>query len=173
MNMGYGHGMAVTYHYILGLGSNRAGPHAARPRLAVEKAVDGLAADDRLALLSRSPVFETLPWGPGRRRYANAAVRVATALEPMALLILLKEIEREAGRRRGRRWGDRVLDIDIVLWSAGRFRHRRLHIPHRDYHRRGFVLDPLCAIAPAWRDRHTTRTPAQWRARLHRHGNKG
>ena len=63
----------------------------------------------------------------------------------------LKRIEVEFGRQPGRRWGPRVLDLDIALWSGGRFRSRRLTVPHPQIARRSFVLDPLAAIAPGWR----------------------
>jgi 2-amino-4-hydroxy-6-hydroxymethyldihydropteridine diphosphokinase len=66
------------------------------------------------------------------------------------MLRRLKAIERDFGRRPGRRWGARVLDLDIVLWSGGRFRSRRLAIPHRQHARRSFVLHPHAAIAPNW-----------------------
>jgi 2-amino-4-hydroxy-6-hydroxymethyldihydropteridine diphosphokinase len=46
-----------------------------------------------------------------------------------------------------------VLDLDLVLWSGGRWRSRRLNIPHRSLESRAFVLQPLSAIAPGWRIR--------------------
>ena len=67
------------------------------------------------------------------------------------MLERLKALEREFGRRRGRRWGPRVLDLDLVLWSGGRFRSRRLTVPHPQLAERSFVLQPLAAIAPGWR----------------------
>ncbi len=79
----------------------------------------------------------------------------------------LKAIEREFGRRRGRRWGPRVLDLDLVLWSGGSFRSRSLTIPHPRLEQRDFVLHPLAAIAPSWRVRGalTARQLAQRLAR--------
>jgi 2-amino-4-hydroxy-6-hydroxymethyldihydropteridine diphosphokinase len=65
----------------------------------------------------------------------------------------LKAIEREFGRRAGRRWGPRVLDLDIVLWSGGKWKSRRLTVPHPQLDKRSFVLQPLAAIAPGWRVR--------------------
>jgi 7,8-dihydro-6-hydroxymethylpterin-pyrophosphokinase len=53
--------------------------------------------------------------------------------------------------RLGRRWGPRVLDLDVILWSGGRYRSRRLAIPHSQLAKRSFVLQPLAAIAPDWR----------------------
>jgi 2-amino-4-hydroxy-6-hydroxymethyldihydropteridine diphosphokinase len=66
------------------------------------------------------------------------------------MLRRVKEIEREFGRRGGRRWGPRVLDLDISLWSGGKFRSRRLTVPHPRLASRSFVLNPLAAIAPTW-----------------------
>ena len=63
----------------------------------------------------------------------------------------VKAIERDFGRRPGKRWGARVLDLDLVAWSGGRFASRRLVIPHPRLASRDFVLGPLCAIAPGWR----------------------
>jgi 2-amino-4-hydroxy-6-hydroxymethyldihydropteridine diphosphokinase len=67
------------------------------------------------------------------------------------MLAGLKRIERDFGRRPGRRWGERVLDLDLVGWDGGRFRSRRLTIPHPRLAERGFVLGPLAMIAPDWR----------------------
>jgi 2-amino-4-hydroxy-6-hydroxymethyldihydropteridine diphosphokinase len=63
----------------------------------------------------------------------------------------LKFIEREFGRRRGKRWGPRVLDLDLVLFNGPPVQSRRLTIPHPQLSKRTFVLQPLAAIAPAWR----------------------
>ena len=89
--------------------------------------------------------------GGAGRDFANAVAMVESRLAPPAMLERLKSVEREFGRRRGRRWGPRVLDLDLVLWSGGKFRSRRLTIPHAGLARRSFVLQPLAAIAPGWR----------------------
>ena len=90
-----------------------------------------------------------------------------TDLAPRPLLAALKAIEHAFGRRgRGRRWGARVLDLDIVLWSGGSFAAPGLTIPHPLYRTRDFVLTPAATIAPEWRDPATGRTVRQLRARL-------
>ena len=71
---------------------------------------------------------------------------------------LAASLEREFGRRRGKHWAARVLDLDISLWSGGRFRSRRLTIPHDGLEERSFVLQPLAAIAPSWRVRRSLTT---------------
>ena len=91
---------------------------------------------------------------------------VESKLAPDDLLAELKAIERAFGRRGGRRWGPRVLDLDIILWSGGAWGGPGPIIPHPEYPRRSFVLQPLAEIAPAWRDPLTGATVRQLLARL-------
>ena len=105
-----------------------------------------------LRVEAASPIAASAPLGPSRRRFANAAAIIVTGLPPPALLERLQGIEREFGRRRGRRWGPRVLDLDIVLWSAGAWRSPGLTIPHPRFRERDFVLTPARKVAPRWRD---------------------
>lgn len=117
---------------------------------------------------ARSPVLGTPAMGAASRRFANAALVLASALDPPSLLAALKRTEREFGRRSGQRWGDRVLDCDIILWSGGAWRSEGLVIPHAAFAQRRFVLDPACAIAPDWRTPPHGLTLAQHQARLTR-----
>ena len=117
---------------------------------------------------ARSPVISTAPMGPSARRYANAAVVLETELDPQALLAALQWTERAFGRKRWRRWGDRVLDLDIVMWSGGSFAAPGLVVPHPAFDQRGFVLGPASTIAPAWRDPNTGLTLQHAKARLTR-----
>ncbi|WP_163535997.1 2-amino-4-hydroxy-6-hydroxymethyldihydropteridine diphosphokinase, partial [Klebsiella pneumoniae] len=70
---------------------------------------------------------------------------------PPALLRRLKAIERGFGRRRGRNWGARVIDLDIILWSGGSWGEPALTVPHRLFRGREFVLAPLARVAAGWR----------------------
>jgi 2-amino-4-hydroxy-6-hydroxymethyldihydropteridine diphosphokinase len=117
----------------------------------VEAAIARL--DEKFGLFDASPIILNAAHGGAGRDFANAVALVESNLEPLDMLTALKAIEREFGRRRGKRWGPRVLDLDIVLWSGGRFRSRSLAVPHRELDRRSFVLGPLAAIAPNWRVR--------------------
>lgn len=153
--------------YVVGIGSNRPlartlGPHA------IVKAAFAALDEAPLHILQRSPILATRPLGPSLRTYANAAALVATPLEPLALLALLQAIERRFHRRRYRRWGPRTLDLDLLLWSGGTVNHKTLTLPHPAFRIRAFVLEPLHAIAPRWRDPVTGLTIAQLRARLTR-----
>jgi len=156
------------YRYAIALGSNRRHRRHGAPAGVLRAAVAALGAAG-LAIVAVSPVIATRALGPAGRGFANAAIIVETRLDPPALLDLLKAIERAFGRRRGRRWGARVLDLDLLLWSEGRWpRHggRRLVIPHRAIEQRDFVLKPLERIAPLWRVGAGAGTVRQARSRL-------
>ena len=145
--------------FIIAIGSNRRGRHGA-------PAAEVLAAAAALRARTLSPVGESEAVGPSIRRFANAAAWVESALDPPAMLGICKAIERDFGRRRGRRWGARVIDLDLVLWSGGQWRSAGLQVPHPRWSERRFVLDPLLALAPGWRDPVTGLTVRQSRARL-------
>ena len=146
--------------YAIAIGANVRGRHGA-PRAAVRAA---------LALLGgrASAILDTPPLGPSRRRFANAVAVIDSDEPPDELLTRLKRIERDFGRRAGRRWGARVLDLDIVLWSGGAWAGDALIVPHPAFRERGFVLDPLAALAPGWRDPVTGLTVRHLHARLTR-----
>jgi 2-amino-4-hydroxy-6-hydroxymethyldihydropteridine diphosphokinase len=130
------------------LGSNRPHGRHGAPEEVVRAAVEALRSIGSIEQASR--IHRTAAIGPAGRSFANAAVILVTDLEPPALLAALKRVERSFGRRPGRRWGPRVLDLDIILWSGGRFASRRLNIPHQGLAERPFVLRPLAEIAPDW-----------------------
>ncbi|MEA3011156.1 MAG: 2-amino-4-hydroxy-6-hydroxymethyldihydropteridine diphosphokinase [Sphingomonadales bacterium] len=106
--------------------------------------------------------------GPAGRGFANAVALVESDLSPPDLLDRLKQVERDFGRRAGRRWGPRVLDLDIILWSQGAWAGDGLTVPHPEFRIRDFVLQPLADVAPAWRDPITGATVRQLRHRLAR-----
>lgn len=136
--------------YLLGLGSNRAAGGHATPRAMLGAAVAALAGK-RVRVRAVSAIVATRPLGGRGRSFANAAALVSTRLDPPALLARLKRIERALGRRPGRRWGDRPIDLDILAWEGGRWRSRGLVVPHPALPRRRFALGPAAALAPAWR----------------------
>lgn len=139
----------ATQLYAIAIGSNRPHGRHGRPAGVVEAAIARL--DEQFGLFDASPIILNAAHGGAGRDFANAVALVEGELGPQAMLQQLKRIERDFGRRRGRRWGPRVLDLDIVLWSGGKFSSRPLTIPHRQLAKRGFVLGPLAAIAPNWR----------------------
>jgi 2-amino-4-hydroxy-6-hydroxymethyldihydropteridine diphosphokinase len=139
----------VSHLYAIAIGSNRLHGRHGRPSGVVEAAIARL--DEEFGLFDASPIVLNAAYGGAGRDFANAVALVECDLEPPEMLTRLKRIERDFGRRRGKRWGPRVLDLDVVLWSGGRWRSRGLTVPHEQIARRSFVLHPLAAIAPGWR----------------------
>ena len=129
----------------LGLGSNLG---SRRDNLAA--ALVALAADGRTVVAECSAIYETEPWGYTEQpAFLNFAVAVDTALSPVELLALCKEIEERLGRRPGVRFGPRVVDLDILIYGeqAVRLETPDLAIPHPRLHLRAFALLPLAEIA--------------------------
>ena len=161
---------AATHLYAIAIGSNRLHGRFGRPPQVVEAAIARL--DEEFGLFDASPIVLNAAHGGAGRDFANAVALVESDLEPPEMLRRLKSIEREFGRRRGRRWGPRVLDLDLALWSGGRFRSRRLTVPHPQIEKRSFVLDPLSAVAPGWRIRGSL-NPRHLAHRLARRARRG
>ena len=152
--------------YLIALGSNRRHQLYGAPSGVVRAAMEECASLGTVA--ARSALFATPAMGAAQRSFANAALIMESELAPSSLLAALKRMEREFGRRRGQRWGDRVLDLDIILWSGGLWKSASLIIPHPRFAERRFVLDPARTIAPDWCDPRGGLTIAQAHARLTR-----
>ncbi len=98
-----------------------------------------------------SSAYVTPPWGdPDQPDYINAVVRVETALSATALLAGLHAIEARLGRERdpGRRWGPRVIDLDVLVHGVERADRPELTLPHPRLDQRAFVLVPLAELDP-------------------------
>jgi 2-amino-4-hydroxy-6-hydroxymethyldihydropteridine diphosphokinase len=136
---GYNRGVIA----FIGIGSNLNEP-ADRCREAVLR----LQQAAGIRVLRCSSLYRTEPVGSTAQPwFINAVVEVRTTLSPRDLLTSLQTIEREMGRREGPRWGPRVIDLDILLYGQEAIRQEDLVIPHREMHRRRFVLAPLCELA--------------------------
>lgn len=147
---------------LIGLGANLPGPWG-EPDQTIRRALNALTRHG-VTVACVSPFYKSAPVGQtGQAAYINAAAVLRTHRPPAALLRLLKEVERSAGRRGGRPWGSRTLDIDILDYaglvtnwrgrkplSPGPGR-RALVLPHPQIHSRPFVLQPLLDISPRWR----------------------
>lgn len=128
----------------LGLGSNL-GDKAA----ALEAATAGLAAEPGIRVVARSGFYRTPPWGETDQDwFLNAALAVETELPPHGLLDAALRVEAALGRVRGRRWGPRTIDIDLLDHAGLEVADPRLTLPHRHLLERAFVLVPLVEIAP-------------------------
>ena len=95
-------------------------------------------------ILRQSRVIETEPWGVrDQPRFLNQVVEVEWAGTPRQLLRAAKDVEREGGRTPTRRWGPRVIDVDILLFGEMRVNERDLVIPHPGIAGRSFVRESL------------------------------
>ncbi len=159
--------MDAPYLYVVAMGSNRRHGRHGTPAKVLAAAIAALECDG-FELFASSSVIASAPIGPSQRRFANAALVIATPLTPLDTLARLKRIERAFGRRRGQRWGARVLDLDLIFWSGGVWADQSLTIPHPRWASRRFVVDPLMAIAADWRDPLTHLSVRHAAARLAR-----
>jgi len=127
----------------LGLGSNLQGPAAQ-----LHTALDKLAHIDGIDILKVSGFYRTPPWGDEQQDdFINAVAQIETSLAPVPLLRALQSVENAMGRTRsGRRWGPRVIDIDLLLYGDLLLRAAELELPHPRMHERAFVLVPLCEL---------------------------
>ena len=115
----------------------------------LQRAVDSLAAAPDVHVVAVSRVYETAPvGGPAQDDYYNAVVAADVDVEPIALLNIAQQLEQDAARVRGERWGPRTLDVDILLFDDARVETPELTIPHPRMWERGFVLAPLRDVAP-------------------------
>ena len=151
--------MAAT-SYAIALGSNRRSRHGS-PAATLRAALNAIGSVRAVSRIRTTPAL-----GPAGRAFANAVALIESELPPDALLARLKRIERAFGRRPGRRWGPRVLDLDIILWSGGAWRGPGPTVPHPAYRMRDFVLRPLAEVAPGWRDPAGAASARQLLARL-------
>ncbi len=129
----------------IGVGSNLQSP--ARQ---VEAAIGQLAEVERTRVIRASSLYRSAPFGGIEQPdFVNAVTAVLTQLGPAEMLAALHEIEAAHGRERDdTRWGPRVLDLDLLVYSDRRVESPELTIPHPGIGERNFVLLPLGEIAP-------------------------
>jgi 2-amino-4-hydroxy-6-hydroxymethyldihydropteridine diphosphokinase len=136
---------------FLGLGSNL-GDRWQYLRQAVASLPDVVAV---------SPVYETSPVGGPEEQgpYLNCVVELDTELGPRGLLEAARQLEADAERERGERWGPRTLDVDVLLVDDLTVDEPDLVVPHPRMWERRFVVAPLADLAPDL-------VPEGWEARL-------
>lgn len=153
--IGLGTSLALQRH-----GEGRVAARAAQLSLAVRQ----LDATPGLELLRVSPWVSTPPLrgGTARGLFLNGVALFASTLAPQAVLQRCIELEEAAGRRRARWWGDRTLDLDVLMVEGVVLDEERLVLPHPAIADRPFVLGPLLAV---WPDAIDPRDGSSWGAR--------
>lgn len=143
----------MTHLVAIGLGASL-GDGLRTLRLAVH----ALGAGPELELTRVSRVYWTAAVGGiARGPFLNAVVTGRAEGTPDTLHARLRTIEARLGRRPSRRWADRVVDLDLLLWDERVLVGRRLQIPHPRMGERAFVLAPLADVLPDARDPWTGR----------------
>ena len=132
--------MSIAY---IGLGSN-IGNREENCKEAIR-----LLEENGISVKKQSSMYETEPWGVKEQpRFVNMAVEIETTKKPEDLLGILKNIENQMGRTESVKWGQRIIDLDILLYDDLIVETPHLEIPHPFMHEREFVLRPLAEIAP-------------------------
>jgi len=129
---------------FIGLGSN-----LADPKYQVSSAIDQIKQVEKTRFIQSSSLYSSPPMGPqDQPDYVNAVLEIETELSAHSLLDKLQGIEQEHGRIRKRHWGERTLDLDLLLFGDVVIDDDRLKVPHPGIAERAFVLYPLAEIAP-------------------------
>lgn len=102
-------------------------------------------------IITYSSIYQTAAWGKtDQPDFLNQVIELRTALNPEELLRSVLSIEKELGRVRKEKWGERIIDIDILYFGSRIVQSDTLLLPHPSIAQRRFVLAPLCEIAPGF-----------------------
>jgi 2-amino-4-hydroxy-6-hydroxymethyldihydropteridine diphosphokinase len=114
------------------------------------EALDRIQKIPGTRIVKQSSLYESEPLGDAKTWFVNAVVELETESGANELLKRLKQIETAMGRKRvrGKRWGSRVIDLDILFFDNEIINKRTLKVPHPELHNRRFVLAPLSELAP-------------------------
>jgi 2-amino-4-hydroxy-6-hydroxymethyldihydropteridine diphosphokinase len=134
----------VPHQVYIGIGSN-----LGNKRENYLEALDRIAKLPKTRILKESSVYESEPHGDSKEWFINGVIQIETDFKPEALLNKFKNIERAMGRKKVRKkWGARIIDLDILLYDSLIMSKKTLKIPHAEMQNRKFVLVPLSELAP-------------------------
>ena len=127
---------------FLALGSNKGN----REHYLID-AIKALSINDRIEILKLSSIYETKPYGDiPQNNYLNGVILIESDYSPNEIYNIIKKIEKKVGRTDSVRWGEREIDIDIILIDDLVFENEKIIIPHKDFNKRDFVLVPMHEI---------------------------
>ena len=117
----------------------------------LQQAVKMLTATGMVTVVRSSAFYETEPWGnKDQEWFINAVIEAKTTFSATELLHHCQQVEQMLGRIREGvpRWGERTIDIDILLYGREVINLPELIIPHPRMHERAFVLVPMLELVP-------------------------
>ena len=128
----------------IGLGSN-----IEQPYLQIKNAIIALGKLPAITVIRDSGYFKSKPMGPeDQPDYVNAVVEIETSMDAAELLKHCQLIEKQQGRIKSRHWGERTIDLDILLYADQQIQTRELCVPHPGICQRDFVFMPLLKLNP-------------------------
>ena len=134
----------MPHQVYIGIGSN-----LGNKRENYLEALERIAKLPKTRIIKESSVYESQPHGDSKEWYINGVIEIETEMKPELLLTKFKNIERAMGRKKVRkRWGARIMDLDILLYDSLIMNKKNLKIPHPEMHQRKFVLIPLSELGP-------------------------
>lgn len=102
-----------------------------------------------ITIKRESNIYETAAWGKeDQQAFLNQVVEVETGKSPQRMLFICNMIEKEMGRVRYEKWGERLIDIDILYFGDLVFQEDNLVLPHPEIQNRRFTLVPLVELIP-------------------------
>lgn len=129
---------------IFGLGSN-----LNNPVMQLQTAVDNLGRYFALQRVSKIYKSQSL-LKDNQEDYYNIVVLAETDKTPQDILSITQSIEKNMGRVKLKKWGERVIDIDIIDYNREIIKQDNLEIPHNQMTYRSFVLKPLNDVIPEY-----------------------
>ena len=110
-----------------------------------------LLLNKKIKIVKTSSFYETPSWPNSNfPKFLNIVIKIKTNLKPLALLNLIKSIEKKLGRKKTLKNYPRTCDIDIIDYNGKIINYKNLQIPHPNLHKRNFVLIPLFEISKGW-----------------------
>ena len=96
-----------------------------------------------------SSLYETEPWGKiPTETFINQMLKVSTRLSPQSVMVKIIAIEEAMGRKREKKWENRIIDIDIIFYGTEILNTKTLNIPHPQFEKRNFAILPMLELAP-------------------------
>ena len=132
----------------VGLGSNLSN-ELGSPIEHLQQAIVAMRDHEQIRAIRVSSFYASAPMGPqDQPDFINAVAGFETTMTPVELLAFCQQLEQQALRARIRHWGERSLDVDILLYGEAQIAEPQLTIPHAGLLERNFVLIPLRELAP-------------------------